>query len=50
MKKTCPKKITSFNYMKTVEPTYTRSILITGYPHGRAKNDLHKKSNSKTKM
>ena len=37
MTKTCPKKITAFNYTKTFEQTYTLSILIRGYPHGRAK-------------
>ena len=37
MKETCPKKITAFNYRKTVEQTYTRSILIKGYPHGKTK-------------
>ena len=52
MTKTCPKKVTAFNYTKTVEQTYTRSILIKGYPHGRAKKlmTFTKKSNSKTKM
>ena len=52
MKKTCPKKITAFNYTKTVEQTYTLSILIRGYPNGRAKKlmTFTKKSNSKTKM
>ena len=52
MKKTCPKKITAFDYTKTAEQTYTRSILIKGYPHGRAKNlmTFTNESNSKTKM
>ena len=37
MKKTFPKKITAFNYTKTLEETYTRSILIKGYLRGKTK-------------
>ena len=52
MKKTCPKKITAFNYTETFEQTYTRSILIKGYPYDKAKKlmTFTKKSNFKTKM
>ena len=38
MKRICPKISTAFNYSKTVEQTYTRSLLIKGYPHNKAKN------------
>ena len=37
MKKTCPKKITAFNYTKNVEQTYKHSILIKSFPHGKVK-------------
>ena len=38
MKKTCHKKNTAFNYTKTVEQTYTRSILIKVTPMAEQKN------------
>ena len=52
MKKTWPKKISAFNYTKTVEQTYTRSKLIKDYLYGKAKKlkVFTRKSNSKTKI
>ena len=44
MTKTCPKKVTAFNYTKTVEQTYTRSISIKDYPQNKTPKQKYNKT------